>query len=541
VKAAGLAVLLAAVAVAFADSSIVVLALPGLLSSFDVSIDLVAWVVTAYNLVLALGALAFVRVGRRIDPARLALAGAGGFLGASVACALAPEIWFLIAFRAVQGLGATLLLLGALPLVRGLARTPGRGSALWTGAGVFGAALGPALGGMLTDAFSWRAIFYAQAPVAALAVVAAAIVRVPAEEPAETPPREGPGRWAASFALALASAALVGLLFLAVIELIDVWRLSPLAAGAAVTTIPLATLAAVPLAARIGPPAAATGAILLAAGLAGMAFVPERALAWVVAALAIAGLGYGLLVPAVARGALAGGSPVASGALSVSLRHLGLVAGLLVLTPLLAADLTSAGNTAELRGISVVLDAPVPAKSKLRLAIDLAPVLATPAQKGLPDFRRVLAHEHDLSAVGLGSQLDSTVQATIGRSFRRSFAVAALFALLAGIPVALAARRPLRAFVVAAAAAVALIGAELGDGALAYGARPTLLPPCAHRTQVVGQSTDQRLVLRGLDLLACRLHETREKLVVHAAEDGVDAASLAGRVERLAKVFSHLP
>jgi hypothetical protein len=394
---------------------------------------------------------------------------------------------------------------------------------------------------MLTDAFSWRAIFYAQAPVAALAAVAAAIVRVPAEGPVEASPRGTPRRRAASLALALASAALVGLLFLAVVELIDVWRLSPLAAGAVVTAIPLATLAAVPLAARIGPPAVAAGAILLAAGLAGMAFVPERALGWVIASLATAGLGYGLLVPAVARGALAGGSPVASGAVSVSLRHLGLVAGLLVLTPLLASNLTSAGDTAQLRGISVVLDAPVSAKSKLRLAIDLAPVLATPAQKGLPDFRQALAHEHDASAVGLGSRLDSTVQSTIGRSFRRSFLVAALFALLAGIPVALAAWRPVRALAIAAIAAVALIGAELGDGALAYGARPKLLPPCAHRTQSSAQSADQRLVLRGLDLLACRLHETREKLVVHTAEDGVGAAAFARRIERLAKVLSYLP
>jgi MFS family permease len=411
---------------------------------------------------------------------------------------------------------------------------------------VFGAALGPALGGVLTDAFDWRAIFFAQAPVAAIAAVAAWWVPSNADEPEPSPVPDvvrGPGRRAAGLALALASGALVGLLFLAVVELIDVWRLSPLAAGGVVTTIPLATLVAVPLAGRLGRPAIVVGAMLLAGGLAGMALVPARNLAWVIAALAIAGLGYGLLVPAAARGALAGGTPVASGALSISLRHLGLVVGLLVLTPLLASDLSAASDRAQLRGISVVLDAPVAAKSKVRLAIDLAPVLATPAEKGLPDFRKALAHEQNSSAVSLGGQLDSTVQATIARAFRRSFLAAALFALLAAVPFLLVARRRDRRYALVGAAllALALPVVEFGSGARAFGARPVLLRACAHRDFPAGESTPQRLVLESLDRLACRLHETREVFVAHAAEKGVDASAIVDKVERFAKLLSHLP
>src|SRR5262249_1667964 len=150
---------------------------------------------------------------------------------------------------------------------------------------------------------------------------------------------------------------------------------------------------------------------------------------------------YGLLVPSVARSALTGGEPVASGAVTISLRHVGLVCGLLVLTPLLAGDLSSAGDKAQLRGISQVLDAPVSAKSKLRLAIDLAPVLARRAEDGLPDFKKTLRHEKDASAVALGASLDGTVQATIGRAFRRSFVAAALFALLAALPIAVVGMR----------------------------------------------------------------------------------------------------
>jgi predicted MFS family arabinose efflux permease len=551
-KAGAATVVLASVAVAFADSSIVVLALPDLLEQFDVSIGSVAWVVTAYNIALAIAALALVRVAPRLDAARLARVGGVIFLVASLACAVAPGVWSLVAFRASQGLGAALLLLGALPLARALARTPARGSALWTGAGVFGAALGPAVGGMLTDVFSWRAIFLAQAPIAALAV--AVVLRLPA--PARDEPREdavvasGRSRWAAGVALALASAALVGLLFLAVVQLIDIWRLSPLRAGAVVTVIPLATLVAAPFGASAGAGALGAGGVLLAGGLAGMAFLPAHNLAWVVAALAISGLGYGLLVPSLTRSALSDqGSPAASGALTLWMRHAGLVAGLLVLTPLLASDLTAAGERAKLRGISVVLDAPVPATTKLRLAVGLAPVLSVPARKGLPNFTEALASERAPPVTRLGHDLDSIVQATVTRGFRRSFVLAALFALLAAASIALASRiradlrRALRAPAAALLIATALVAAELAGGALAYGARPRLLPPCAHRQALETHGADaeaQRIVLAGLDQIACRLHESREQLVADLARRGVDGAQFATRIERYAKLV-HLP
>jgi hypothetical protein len=333
-RALALGALLVAVGVAFADSSIVVLALPGLLSEWNVSIAGVSWVVTSYNLALALVALALVRGGSRRDPRRLALAGGTAFLLASLGCAAAPGLWPLVVFRTIQGAGAALLLVGSLPLARRLAATPSRGAALWTGASVLGAALGPALGGVLTEAFGWRAIFVAQAPLAALAVAAAALApAAPVEEPRQAEPAS-PGRRAAGLSLTLASAALVGLLFLAVIELVDVWRLAPLEAGLVVTAIPLATLAALPIGRRVGGGAVTAGAVLLAGGLLGMAFLPARELAWAVAALAVAGLGYGLLVPPLARASLAGeGSSGA--ARSLWLRHAGLVAGIVLLTPLL--------------------------------------------------------------------------------------------------------------------------------------------------------------------------------------------------------------
>src|SRR5262249_1371256 len=349
-----LAALVGAVAIAFADSAIVVLALPDLLAQYDVSINGVAWVVTAYNIALAVAALALVFVARRFDPARLALAGRIVFSLAALVCATAPDAWVLIAFRAVQGVAAAGLLVGALPVMTALA--PGRGAALWAGAGVFGAALGPALGGALTEVFSWRAIFYAQAPVAAFGAVALVGMRGRAARPGrEARPRLG------AVALALVSAALVGLLFLAVVQLVDVWRLSPLGAGAVVSVIPLATLLVAPVAGRADPSAVAAGAVLLAARLAGMAFLPARGLEWVIASLVVAGVGFGLVMPRLTR--------TTTGANAVWIRHAGLVVGLLVITPVLTADLVAAGDKAKLRGISVALDAPAPAETKLRLAV----------------------------------------------------------------------------------------------------------------------------------------------------------------------------
>src|SRR6185436_18195278 len=94
-----------AVAVAFADSSIVVLALPELYARFDTTIEGVAWVITSYNLVLAICALALVLVVHHARANLLLAAGTLLFLAASIACALADSIGLLIAARSVQGFG----------------------------------------------------------------------------------------------------------------------------------------------------------------------------------------------------------------------------------------------------------------------------------------------------------------------------------------------------------------------------------------------------------------------------------------------------
>ncbi len=149
----------------FADATIVTLALPELLVDLDTTVYGVAAVLAVYTLALGAAAIPAARLVRRPGGHRIALAGLCLFSVASLACAAAGSIAPLLAGRAVQGLsGAVVLAVAGGALASGV-----RGTRLWTSIAVLSAALGPAVGGALTQAFSWRAIFIAQAPVPLLA------------------------------------------------------------------------------------------------------------------------------------------------------------------------------------------------------------------------------------------------------------------------------------------------------------------------------------------------------------------------------------
>ena len=117
-----------AVALAFADSSVVVLALPDVYRAFGTSIVGVSWVITSYNLVVAVVAFALVPVLRRIDVGTLTRVGLPVFCVASVAAAASWTLPVLIVARCVQGLGAALLLAGSLALLSALTGSPSGGS-----------------------------------------------------------------------------------------------------------------------------------------------------------------------------------------------------------------------------------------------------------------------------------------------------------------------------------------------------------------------------------------------------------------------------
>ena len=429
------ALVAAAVAIAFADSSIVVLALPELYARFNTTIEGVAWVITAYNVAVAVTALGLVLIVHRINAARVLAAGLVVFLGASIACAAAGSLPFLIGMRSVQGVGAALLLAGSLPVLGALTGSSTAGARLWTLAGTFGAALGPALGGVLTQAFDWRAIFIAQAPLAALGLLATLRTHphVVAEEGWSSSLRR---TLPANLCLGLLFGALVGALFLAVLLVITVWGYSPIGGAAIVSALPGAALAVRPLERRLPRIAAVCGgAALLAGGLLGLALLPSASAVLAAYALALCGAGLGLAVPLLSQAALdLRAGLVRSGTLTVGVRHLGLVLALASIAPLLASEVPKAGDKALLKATSVLLDSPAGLDKKVPVALDLREVFAQARAGETPDLAKPFnAHgaRHDSTLAATRDELVGTIEATITRAFRPAFLLSAAFAALA--------------------------------------------------------------------------------------------------------------
>jgi len=429
----------AAVAVAFADSSIVVLALPELYGDFNTSIVGVSWVITSYNLVVAIVALALVPLAGRFRADAVMGAGLAVFLGASIVCALADNLTWLIAARCVQGFGAALLLAGSLNVLVGLTGSRTRGALVWTLAGTFGAALGPALGGALTEAFSWQAIFVFQAPIAGIALLAAFgahAERVAPEERSESLVRTVP----ANAALALVFAALVGALFLAVLLIITAWGYTPLGGAAIVSTLPAGTLLAFPLSKRLPSFAgAAGGVVLLALGLVGLALLPSSSVVYAGLSLALCGFGIGLAIPPLTRAALhVEAGLTRSGTMTVGFRHVGLVLALVMIAPLVARDLEPAATRATLNATAVILEGQIPLTKKIPLALDMSAAFGEARRGEVPDLSAPFDKHGaatDERVAALRDDLISTIEAAITRGFRNAFFLSALFAALALIPV----------------------------------------------------------------------------------------------------------
>jgi MFS family permease len=421
-----------AVAVAFADSSIVVLALPELYTRFHTTIEGVSWVVTGYNVAVAAAALALVFFVHRLRSATVLGLGLVTFTAASLVCSLANSLSLLVGARCLQGAGAALLLAGSLPVLAALTGSAARGAIIWTLAGTFGAALGPALGGAVTQLFGWRAIFAVQAPLAALGLLGVAAARsAPALEEGWKPSlaRTLP----ANTCIGLLFGALVGVLFLSVILVITAWGYSPIAGAGILSILPAATLATRPLERRLpGLTAVYGGAALLAVGLIELALLPSASVGFMIAALAFCGVGLGLSIPVLSNAALDLGTGLArSGTLTIGVRHLGLVLALASIAPLLAADLPPAGHRAELRATAVLLDAPIGLESKIPVALDARAEFARAQAGEIPDLARPFdAHgaRHDPALAAVRDKLVGTIKDTITRAFRSSFLLSASFA-----------------------------------------------------------------------------------------------------------------
>ncbi|HEX2120056.1 MAG TPA: MFS transporter, partial [Thermoanaerobaculia bacterium] len=157
-------------AMAFIDSTVINVALPVMQQSLQAGVDDAQWIVDAYLLVMSSLILAGGSLGDRLGRARVFAIGVFVFAAASLWCGAAPNASQLIAARAVQGAGAALLVPGSLALISAAFPREERGRAIGTWSSLTSLAIiaGPVLGGFLVQTISWRAIFYINAPLAAV-------------------------------------------------------------------------------------------------------------------------------------------------------------------------------------------------------------------------------------------------------------------------------------------------------------------------------------------------------------------------------------
>jgi EmrB/QacA subfamily drug resistance transporter len=175
-----LATTMLASSLAFVDGSVVNVGLSAIDASFHADAGDLQWVINAYTLplsaLLLLGGAAGDRLGRRL----LLIIGIAIFTLASIGCALAPTLPWLVLSRGLQGVGSAIFLPNSLAILGAAFSGAARGRAIgtWAAAGAIVGAVGPVLGGWLIDTVGWRFIFLLNIPLAALAIgLAMAFVR----------------------------------------------------------------------------------------------------------------------------------------------------------------------------------------------------------------------------------------------------------------------------------------------------------------------------------------------------------------------------
>jgi len=442
----------------------VLLALPEIVARLHTSISHVIWVIVVYNLSLIAGSIVVRLTPRRPAVEPLLVAGLLLFGAASLASGLAGDLTTLLIARGFQGIGGAVLLCASLPpMARGSTASDSSPLRTWSAAAAIGAAIGPAAGGVLTQVFDWRAIFLAQAPVAAAAAIAVWLTaRNEREHPQFTDPipqdtrTEGTalagstaGAIRANLALGLLSAGLIGALFLSTLLLINVWGLAPIAAAAVLLVLPLMT-AATGRAGRVLNPtvAAAGGAIAVAAGVAILALTTNRSVIVCVVALALSGTGLGVAFSALTEEALSTGQTMLGRvANTIASRDLGLVVGLLALTPLFVSQINDVQSKAEPPLVTATLASGMPAAVDLELAAALQKAVNAAPQSQLPDIKPAFARletAHPSSAARLRAlqpKAESIIRSAATKAFHSSLLGTAGFALLALIVAVVPLRR----------------------------------------------------------------------------------------------------
>src|SRR5881275_1131762 len=156
------------------DNTVVNVALPAMQSSLHIGLSELEWVVTGYALTFAAFMLTGGKLADLLGRRLMFMAGLVVFTGASLACGLAPNGGFLIGARVVQGLGGALMNPATLSIITATFAPRERGKAIgiWAGVSAMALAIGPLVGGVLTEHVNWNWIFFVNVPVGILGLLA---------------------------------------------------------------------------------------------------------------------------------------------------------------------------------------------------------------------------------------------------------------------------------------------------------------------------------------------------------------------------------
>lgn len=172
------------VAVAFAlfmimlDNTVVNVALPAIQRDLGIDVAELEWIVTGYALSFAVLMLSGGKLADMFGRRRIFMIGLAIFSLSSLACGLAGSAELLIASRVVQGVGAAMMMPATLSLITAAFPPEQRGMAfgIWAGVSALALAIGPLIGGLLTENIAWNWIFYVNVPVGIVGLAAATII-----------------------------------------------------------------------------------------------------------------------------------------------------------------------------------------------------------------------------------------------------------------------------------------------------------------------------------------------------------------------------
>src|ERR1700731_1559642 len=154
------------------DNTVVNVSLPSIQRDLHASLSALEWTVNAYTLTFAVLLVTGGRLGDIFGRRMMFLFGVVVFGLSSVAIGFAPDDTALVAFRAVQGIGAAFMMPATLSIITQAFPAEQRGTAIgtWAGVSALALAIGPVLGGFLTERVGWRAFFFITPPIAIIAI-----------------------------------------------------------------------------------------------------------------------------------------------------------------------------------------------------------------------------------------------------------------------------------------------------------------------------------------------------------------------------------